>query len=96
MPLEQGGARAGSGTGAHDFTARDARKDFLSFLGHMVTSAKKAHDTVEREREGARERESGVEVGVGSRGGEWGGGETKTYGHQAAQHLVQAEREVWR
>jgi hypothetical protein len=68
MTLEQGGARAGSGSGphAHDFTARDARKDFLSFLGHMVTSAQKAHDTVEKS---ARARESGVEVGWVGGGG---------------------------
>jgi len=43
----RGGGAAREGSGNHDYTGRAARKDFLSFLGHMVTTAEKAHDTAE-------------------------------------------------
>lgn len=43
---ENSAGKPHAGSGEHDFTARDARKDFLSFLGHMVKTAQEAHDTV--------------------------------------------------
>lgn len=42
-----GGHSKGDNAAKYDYTGRAARKDFLSFLGNMVTSAKKAHDTAE-------------------------------------------------